>query len=77
MYSQIGYWRAVSQYPLSRIATMQQTCPTSPSWVISDVLGARQPFPLCLRFQTYCCLAANDVQRHEPTCGLRPAVILH
>jgi hypothetical protein len=30
--------------------------------VISDVLSARQPFPLCPRFQTYCCLAANDVQ---------------
>jgi hypothetical protein len=32
--------------------------------VISDVLSARLVLPLCSRFQTYCCLAANDVQGH-------------
>src|SRR6185437_14334294 len=33
-----------------------------PEWVISDVLSARQPLPPCPRFQTYRCLAANEVQ---------------
>jgi hypothetical protein len=40
VYSQIGYWRAASQYPLSRLATMQQTCLTGPSWV-TDGHGRR------------------------------------
>jgi hypothetical protein len=47
--------------------------------LISDVLSARQPLPLCPRFQTYCCFAANDVQgqstkslRSSPLRGGRP-----
>jgi hypothetical protein len=31
------------------------------------VLSACQPLPLCLRFQTYRCLAANDVRGQEAT----------
>ena len=34
-----------------------EQCPTR---VISDVLSARQPLPLCPRFQTYCCLAVRN-----------------
>ena len=33
--------------------------------VINDVLSTRQQLPLCPRFQTYCCLPANDVQGHH------------
>ena len=33
----------------------------------SDFLSVRQPFPLCPRFQTYCYLAANDVQGQQET----------
>ena len=38
--------------------------------VISDVLSARQPFPLWPRFQTYRCLAANDVEGQYETSSL-------
>ena len=38
--------------------------------LISDVLSARQPLPLCLRFQTCCYLAANDVQGQQQTWRL-------
>jgi hypothetical protein len=37
-------------------------------WLTSDVLNVRQALPVCPRFQTYCCLAANDVQGHKRTC---------
>jgi len=39
--------------------------------LISDVLSARQPLQLCPRFQTYCCLAANDVQGQKQTHALQ------
>jgi hypothetical protein len=38
--------------------------------VIGDVLNARQELPLCPRFQTYWCLAANDVQGQKETSRL-------
>ncbi len=41
--------------------------------VISDVLSVRQPFPLCPRFQTYCCLAANDVRANKRHRGATAA----
>ena len=41
-----------------------------PLWV-SDALSARQARPLCPRFQTYCCLAASDVQDELPG-GISP-----
>ena len=41
--------------------------------VNSDVLSARQPIPLLPQFQTYCCLAADDVQGQE-SCQERGAL---